>query len=67
MPWLAGLFLLAVLAGLGYLAWLLFRTPTHEVPAVVGLPRDEALALVDDFDWEVTIDDGRSDEYRTPG
>jgi serine/threonine-protein kinase len=67
LPWLFGLFLLAVLAGLGVLAWVLFRTPTHEVPAVVGLPRDEALALVDDYDWEITVDDGRSDEYRTPG
>jgi beta-lactam-binding protein with PASTA domain/serine/threonine protein kinase len=67
LPWLVGLFLLAVLAGLGLLASVLFRTPTHEVPAVVGLPRDEALALVDDFDWEITVDDGRSDEYRTPG
>ena len=62
-----GLFLLAVLGGLGYLAWVLFRTPTHEVPAVVGLPQDEALALVDDFEWEITVDQGRSDEYRTPG
>ena len=61
------LFLLAVLGGLGYLAWVLFRTPTHEVPAVVGLPQDEALALVDDFEWEITVDQGRSDEYRTPG
>jgi serine/threonine-protein kinase len=67
LPWLFGLFLLALLAGLGLLAWVLFRTPTHEVPAVVGLPRDEALALVDDYDWEITVDDGRSDEYRTPG
>ena len=67
LPWLVGLFLLAVLAGLGLLAWVLFRTPTHEVPAVVGLPRDEALALVDNYDWEITVDDGRSDEYRTPG
>jgi serine/threonine-protein kinase len=65
--WLAGLLLLAALAGLGYLAWMLFRTPTHEVPAVVGLPQDEALGLVDDFEWDVTVDEGRSDEYRTPG
>ncbi len=67
LPWLAGLLLLAALAGLGYLAWMLFRTPTHEVPAVVGLPQDEALALVDDFEWDITVDEGRSDEYRTPG
>ncbi len=56
-----------MLGGLGYLAWVLFRTPTHEIPAVVGLPQDEALALVDDFEWEITVDQGRSDEYRTPG
>ena len=67
VPWLVGLFLLGLLGGLGYVAWVLFRTPTHEVPAVVGLPRDEALALVDDFEWEITVDDDRSDEYRTPG
>jgi eukaryotic-like serine/threonine-protein kinase len=65
--WLAGLLLLGALGGLGYLAWMLFRTPTHEVPAVVGLPEDEALALVDDFEWEITVDQGRDDEYRTPG
>ena len=67
MPWLLGLFLLAVLGGLGYLGWMLFRTPTHEIPAVVGLPQEEALALVDDFEWEITVDEGRSDDYRTPG
>ena len=67
VPWLLGVFLLAVLGGLGYLAWVLFRTPTHEVPAVVGLPQDEALALVDDFEWEITVDQSRSDEYRTAG
>jgi serine/threonine-protein kinase len=61
------LLLLGALGGLGYLAWMLFRTPTHEVPAVVGLPQDEALALVDDFEWDITVDEGRSDEYRTPG
>ena len=66
-PGSLGLFLLAVLGGLGYLAWMLFRTPTHEIPAVVGLPQEEALALVDDFEWDITVDDGRSDEYRTPG
>ena len=66
-PGSLGLFLLAALGGLGYLAWMLFRTPTHEVPAVVGLPQDEALALVDDFEWDITVDEGRSDEYRTPG
>ena len=32
-----------------------------------AFPADEALALVDDFEWEITVDDGRSDEYRTPG
>ena len=30
-------------------------------------PQDEALALVDDFEWEITVDQDRSDEYRTPG
>ena len=67
VPWLLGLFLLAVLGGLGYVAWVLFRTPTHEIPAVVGMPEEEALALVDDFEWEITVDQDRSDEFRTPG
>jgi eukaryotic-like serine/threonine-protein kinase len=67
LSWLAGLLLLCALGGLGYLAWMLFRTPTHEVPAVSGLPEDEALALVDDFEWDITVDQGRDDEYRTPG
>jgi beta-lactam-binding protein with PASTA domain/serine/threonine protein kinase len=67
VPWFAAIFLLAVLGGLGYLAWVLFRTPTHEVPDVVGLDRAAALDLVDDFEWEINVNEGRSDEFRSPG
>src|SRR5690606_38230414 len=49
LSFLFGLALIGVLAGLGIVAWKLFRTPTHEVPAVAGLTEDEALDLVDDF------------------
>jgi serine/threonine-protein kinase len=61
------LLVLAALGGIGYLAWVLFQTPKHEIPAVLGLPQDEALALVDDFKWDIDIAEGRSDEYPDPG
>lgn len=61
------LLVLGALAGIGYLAWVLLQTPKHEIPAVVGLPQDEALALVDDFKWDIELDEGRSDEHPEPG
>lgn len=67
LPWFVGVVVVGALGGVGFLAWLLLQTPKHEIPAVVGLPRDDALALVDDFSWEIGFADGRSDEYSTPG
>lgn len=67
VPWLVGLFVLGALGGVSYLAWVLLQTPKHEIPAVVGLPQDEALDLVDDFKWEIGLASGRSDEHDTPG
>lgn len=67
VPWLVGVFVVGALGGVGYLAWVLLQTPKHEIPAVVGLPQDEALDLVDDFKWEIGLEEGRSDEHSTPG
>lgn len=67
LPWFVGVVVVGGLGGVGFLAWLLLQTPKHEIPAVVGLPREDALALVDDFRWEIGFADGRSDEYSTPG
>jgi serine/threonine-protein kinase len=67
VPALLMVLVLAALGGIGYLAWVLFQTPKHEIPAVLGLPQDEALALVDDFKWDIELDEGRSDEYPDPG
>jgi len=64
---LFGLVLVAVLAGLGLVAWKLFRTPTHVIPDVAGLSQDDALDLVDDFKWDVEIQPTRDDEFETPG
>jgi len=67
VPWLAGVVVVAVLGAAGYLAWILLQTPTHEIPAVVGLPQEEAVDLVDDFQWDIGLAEGRSDEYSMPG
>lgn len=62
LSFLVGLVLVAALAGIGYGAWVLFRTPTHEVPDLTGLPEDEVIREVQDFDWNVDFDSGRSDD-----
>jgi serine/threonine-protein kinase len=67
VPAVVMLLVLAALGGIGYLAWVLFQTPKHEIPAVLGLPRDEALDLVDDFKWDIELGEDRSDEYPEPG
>lgn len=61
LPVLFGLVLVAALAGIGYGAWVLFRTPTHEVPDLTGLPEDEVIREVQDFNWDIDFDTGRSD------
>ncbi len=53
---------LAILAVLGFVAYLLFRVPSHEVPNLAGLRLEDAQAQIADFDWEVEIERERSDE-----
>ena len=48
---------------LGFLAYSLFRTPTHEVPELVGLDEEAARAQTADFDWDLEIEQDRSDEH----
>jgi len=67
LPVLASLLVVGALGGVAYVAYLLFQTPKHEIPAVVGLPQEEALDLVDDFKWDISVANGRSDQYATPG
>ena len=68
--WLSALFgvvLVAALAVLGLLAWRLFRTPTHEVPAVAGMTEQDALLAVQEFGWDVRTDLTRDDTFDQPG
>jgi serine/threonine-protein kinase len=58
---------LAALGALGYLAYVLFRTPTHEVPDLVGETEADARAETTDFDWEIDVQRERSDEEPDPG
>lgn len=62
LPFLVGLVLVAALAAIGYGAWVLFRTPTHEVPDLIGMSEDEVISEVQDFDWNLDFDSGRSDD-----
>ncbi len=66
-PWLLALFVLGALAALGYVAYRLFRTPTHEVPALIGLTEADATRLTDGFDWEIDTELARSDEEPDAG
>ena len=66
-PWLLALFVLGALAALGYVAYRLFRTPTHEVPALVGLTEADVTQLTEGFDWEIDTELARSDEEPDPG
>ena len=61
------LLVLVALAGLAYLAYRLFRTPTHEVPALVGLSEADATRLTEGFDWEIDVQQDRSDDEPDPG
>ena len=65
--WLAGILVVVALAGLGYLAYRLFRVPTHEVPDLVGLDEEAAEAQTAGFDWELDVETARSDEQPEPG
>lgn len=69
-PWLVavgGFLVLAALAALAFVAYLLFRVPRHEVPALAGLELADAEALVADFEWDVVVTQARSDEEPDPG
>jgi serine/threonine-protein kinase len=59
---LIGFLVLAVLAALGLLAYLLFRVPTHEVPDLAGLSLAQAESRVEEFSWEVDVRRERSDD-----
>ncbi|MFV0309203.1 MAG: PASTA domain-containing protein [Desertimonas sp.] len=56
-----GFLVLAALATLAFVAYLLFRVPRHEVPALAGLDLDAAQALIADFEWDVQVTQARSD------
>jgi beta-lactam-binding protein with PASTA domain len=66
-PWIFIVPLLAVaaLVALGVVAARLFSTPTYAVPALVGDDLDTAMAAIEDFDWEVTVESERSDAEPT--
>jgi serine/threonine-protein kinase len=53
---------LAALAALGFVASLLFRVPSHEVPDLAGLEAEQAEARIADFEWEIQVERQRSDE-----
>ena len=67
LAWLIGLLVVGALAGLGYLAYRLFRVPTHEVPALVGLDEDAARAQTAAYEWEIDVQVERSDEQPEVG
>ena len=64
---LIGLVLLACLAAVGVAAYLVLRTPRHEVPELAGVTEDRALAAVEEFDWDVQTTLERSDEEPQEG
>lgn len=64
---LAALAVVAALAVLVVLAYRLFSTPSYDVPELAGLERAAALDLIDEFEWDVTVDLERSDDEPRPG
>jgi serine/threonine-protein kinase len=58
---LLGLVVLLLIGALAAVAYLLFRTPSHTVPELVGSTQDEALLQIDDFGWELALETERSD------
>jgi eukaryotic-like serine/threonine-protein kinase len=59
--------LLAALVGLAVLALRLFSTPSYDVPDLTGVEQAAALQSIEEFNWDVTIDNERSDEEPRPG
>jgi beta-lactam-binding protein with PASTA domain/serine/threonine protein kinase len=60
------LLIVAALVALVVLAIRLFSTPSYEVPELVGTSRVAALAEIEEFGWDVTVEVGRSDAVSTP-
>jgi serine/threonine-protein kinase len=58
---------LLALGALGYLAYVLFRTPTHEVPDLTGSTEADARAETAEFDWDIDIQRERSDQEPDAG
>lgn len=67
LAWLVALLVLGALGGLAYLASVLFRTPTHEMPELVGTEAGAARRLADEFNWEIEVQEIRSDEQPEAG
>jgi serine/threonine-protein kinase len=59
--------LVLALGALGYLAYVLFRTPTHEVPELTGSTEADARAQTAEFDWEIDVQRERSDDEPDAG
>jgi len=51
----AALVVLLALAAGGVLAWFVGRTVSHTVPALAGIEQGEALNMVSEFAWDVTV------------
>ncbi len=58
---LLGFVVVALIAALAVVASLLFRTPSHTVPDLVGQTQDAALVAIDDFGWELALETERND------
>ncbi len=67
LPWVLALVVLGALVGLGFVAYLLFKVPTHPVPELVGLDEAAARAQTADFNWDLEIEHARSDDHPDPG
>jgi eukaryotic-like serine/threonine-protein kinase len=61
------LVLLAALVGLAVVAVRLFSTPSYDVPDLTGADESVALASIEEFNWDVTVDAARSDDEPRPG
>lgn len=60
------LLVLAVLGGMVFAAIQLFSTPSYDVPDLTGVDQSAALAQIDDFGWDLQIDNQRSDDEPRP-
>ena len=51
--WILTLTVFLICAGLGFQGWLASRADSHRVPDLAGVTRDEALAAVSRFGWDI--------------